>query len=33
MKSITKKRTKAYFIDLALSAAVIDVSEYFSAKR
>ncbi|WOV83139.1 RDD family protein [Sporosarcina jeotgali] len=33
MKPITKKRMKAYFIDLALSAAVIGVSEYFLRKK
>lgn len=33
MKSITKKRTKAYFIDLALSTAVVGVTEYFLRKK
>ncbi|MBD7908012.1 RDD family protein [Sporosarcina gallistercoris] len=33
MKSITIKRTKAYFIDLAISTAVIGVAEYFLRKK
>lgn len=33
MKSITKKRTKAYFIDLAISTAVVGVAEYFLRKK
>lgn len=33
MKSITKKRTKAYFIDLAVSTAVTGVTEYFLRKK
>ncbi|RDW14973.1 RDD family protein [Oceanobacillus chungangensis] len=33
MKSITKKRTKAYFIDLAISTAVTAGIEYFMRKK
>ncbi|MGG0644716.1 RDD family protein [Sporosarcina gallistercoris] len=33
MKTITKKRAKAYFIDLAISTAVIGVTEYFLRKK
>lgn len=33
MKSLTKKRTKAYFIDLAVSTAFTGVIEYFLRKK
>ncbi|AXI07679.1 RDD family protein [Oceanobacillus sp. 143] len=33
MRSITKKRTKAYFIDLAISTAVTAGIEYFLRKK
>lgn len=33
MKTITKKRTKAYFIDMAIATAAIGVTEYFLRKK
>ncbi|MCM3757391.1 RDD family protein [Sporosarcina aquimarina] len=33
MKSITKKRTKAYFIHLAISTAVVGAAEFFLRKK